>query len=151
MKSIMILPIALAAMAFSLGASDFTGVYALVDKVVLEPSADKPEHIQIWGVFARAQPTTSNDYEAPQRGYLYFKLPKEKEDLARKQWADFKSIAGTRQVAAFGRRHQPQPRVRKADEKPDAPDVFDVGMGVVKVRSDTEYGPIRSLLEYTGR
>jgi hypothetical protein len=36
-------------------ASDFTAVYAQVDKVVLEPNADSPETIQVWGVFSMAK------------------------------------------------------------------------------------------------
>ncbi|HWN99480.1 MAG TPA: hypothetical protein VNS63_09445, partial [Blastocatellia bacterium] len=34
--------------------SDWTGVYARVDKVVFEPNAGAPERIQIWGAFALA-------------------------------------------------------------------------------------------------
>ena len=55
-------------------ASDFTGVYARIDRVVLEPNADSPERIQLWGVFSMAKPNDRNDYLAPARGYLYFKL-----------------------------------------------------------------------------
>ena len=39
-----------------LHASDFTGVYAWIDKVVLEPNSDSPERIQVWGVFSPASP-----------------------------------------------------------------------------------------------
>ena len=131
-------------------ASDMTGVYALIDKVVLEPNAEHPEQIQIWGAFAVAKVEDRNSYESPQRGYLYYTLPAGKEDLARREWADFKAVAGTRQVVAFGNRFQ-KLRLRKTDEKPGGPDVYVVGMGVVKVRSDTDYGPIKSLLEHAGR
>ena len=154
MKSILRLATVFAVIALSLGivhASDQIAVYALIDKVVLEPNADHPERIQISGVFAIAKLNHPNYYEAPQRGTLYFQLPKDKPDLARKEWTDLSRIAGTRQVVAFGSRHQLKPRVRKPGEKPDGPEVYEVGAGVVKVRTDTAYGPIKSLLEYSAR
>jgi hypothetical protein len=131
-------------------ASDLIAVYALVDKVVVEPNSDNPERVQISGVFAMANPNDRNSYQVPQRGYLYFQLPKEHQDISRKEWADLKGIAGTRQVVAFGSRFQMKPRVRKQDEKPEGPDAY-VGVGLVKVRSNTDYAPIKSLLEYSGR
>src|ERR1700682_5785768 len=80
-------------------ASGPIGVYALVDKVAFEPNADKPERIRISGVFSVAEETPDNStvYSAPHRGYLYFGLPRGNEDLARREWADLKSVAGTRQ------------------------------------------------------
>ena len=132
-------------------ASDSVAVYALVDKVALEPSADKPERIQISGVFAIAKPNDRNLYEAPQRGYLYFKTPTGKEDLARKEWTDLQGIAGTHKVVAFGSRSVMKARVRRSGEKPEAADTYEVDTGVVRIRSDTDYGPIKSLLEYSGR
>jgi hypothetical protein len=154
MKSIVGFAAALAGIALSLGtsqASDWVAAYALVDKVVLEPDADKPEQIQIWGVFATAKPNDRNLYDAPRRGYLYFKLPQEKKDLARNEWSDFKGIAGKRKVVGFGNRYTMKLTVRKADEKPKAPDVYEVESGLVKDRSDTDYAPVKALLEYSDR
>jgi len=154
MKSIGNLAAALAVMAFGPGtafASDLVAVYALVDKVVLEPNRDKPEQIQVWGVFATAKPNERNTYEAPRRGYLFFKLPKKKEDLARNEWSDFNRVAAKRQVVGFGNRDMMKPRVRRADEKPKDPDTYEVELGLVKVRSDTDYAPVKSLLEYSDR
>ena len=154
MKPMTSVAMVLAAAALSLGtarASDWIAVYALVDKVVMEPNADKPEQIQLWGVFATATPNDRMHYDAPQKGYLYFKLPKNKADVARNEWNDFKTVAGKRQVVGFGNRFVMKPRVRKADEKPEAPDVYEVELGVIKDRSDTNYAPIKSLLEYKER
>ena len=36
----------------TLRASDFVGVYAVVEKIVLEPSDAAPQRVQIWGAFA---------------------------------------------------------------------------------------------------
>jgi hypothetical protein len=129
-------------------ASDPVAVYALVDKVVMEPNAGKPEQIQIWGVFATAKPNNGNLYEAPQRGYLYFKLPNAKEDLARNEWADFKSIAGKREAVGFGNRYTVKLRLREPDEKPKAPDVYQVELGLVKVQPDTDYPPVKALFAH---
>src|SRR5262245_32232762 len=51
--SVLVVLLALPILAFETGAySDPTGIYARVDKVVLEPNATTPERIQIWGAFA---------------------------------------------------------------------------------------------------
>lgn len=140
-------------------ASGWIAVYALIDKVVLEPNAEKPERIQIWGVFRIA--AWGGGADAPARGYLYLTVPPSwagsgKEVEARKEWNDLKSVAGKRQVVAFGEisfggESNPDYRratVRKADQKPEKPDPYDFGTGVVTLRSDTEYGPVKSLLEF---
>jgi len=130
-------------------ASDFVGVYALIDKVTLEPSADHPERIQISGVFAMAKPDDRNYYLAPQRGYLYFTLPTDRKDLALREWSDLKASAGTHMVVSFGdRAHLQMLKVRKTDEKPGSPDVYPLGFGLTRNRSDTDYSPVKSLLEY---
>ena len=53
-------------------ASDPTAVYTRIERVVLEPNAEAPQAIQVWGVFAMAKPDDRNDYLPPKRGYLYF-------------------------------------------------------------------------------
>jgi len=130
-------------------ASDRVAVYAKVDRVVLEPSAEAPETVQVWGVFAVAQPNNPNDYQPAGRGYLYYKLPANR-DAARREWADLKTVAGTGQLVAFGTRWEGLPRIRQADEKPAGPDVYSVNTGLVKVQGRTDYAPIKSLIEYRG-
>src|SRR5437667_7486122 len=78
-------------------ASDPIGIYALVDKVVFEPSESNPERIQIWGAFAFAI-GYDYAYDKPKRGFLYYKLNSAKKDTCLKEWADLKSAAGTNQV-----------------------------------------------------
>src|SRR5438874_11582026 len=60
-------------------ASGPIAVYALVDKVTFEPNADKPERVRISGVFITAE-ERSDSYSGPQRGYLYFSLPRQNQD-----------------------------------------------------------------------
>ena len=127
-------------------ASDFTGVYARIDKVVVEPSADKPERIEIWGVFAIAQSNNPRDYDAPVRGYLYYTL-RENTEAARREWNDLKQVAGTGEIVAFGNRGRAG-RVRKNGEKAESPDPYATNVGVNKVRGRTDYEPIRALLAF---
>src|SRR5437870_673605 len=63
-------------------ASDPNGIYAFVDKVVLEPSEGAPERIQIWGGFALAE-GNGYQYAPAERGFMYFKLKPGKESVCR--------------------------------------------------------------------
>ena len=55
-------------------ASGPAAIYAIVQKVVLEPSETSPERIQVWGVFS-IWDAAARTYSEPGRGYMYFKLP----------------------------------------------------------------------------
>jgi hypothetical protein len=131
----------------ALHASDPVAVYARVDRVVFAPSADAPQTIQVFGIFSLAVPANPNDYQPAARGYLYFKLAGD-EGLARREWADLKDVAGTKQIVAFGSRFQLKPRLRPASEAPDAPDPYLTAMGLTRVNGRTEYAPIRALIDY---
>jgi tryptophan synthase alpha subunit len=141
-------------------ASGPIGVYALVDKVTFEPNAEKPERIRISGVFITAKETPDNStaYGEPQRGYLYLALSKTKADLAqqelndglaRREWADLKSIAGTRQVVGFGSSWGTKVQVRKSAGDAKVPDVYPMGNGLVKMNSDQPRA--KELLDYKDR
>ena len=114
---------------------------------MLEPDADAPQAIQIWGVFALAKPDDRNDYLAPVRGYLYFTL-KDNTRAARAEWADLNSVAAGSQIVSFGSRYQLKMRVRRADEKPDAPDPYIVSLGLMKAREDSGNPPVRALTAF---
>ena len=126
-------------------ASDPVGIYALVEKVVTEPSEGTPQRVTVWGVFALAEGRSGDEYAEPVYGYLHYSAD-EKPDAARREWADLKSVAGTGQAVAFGSRYKEKGRVRTATEKPGTPDAYPVAMGVTKLRRD-HYGPVRILLE----
>jgi hypothetical protein len=124
-----------ALLAPALRASDPIGVYAYVDRVVFEPSDAAPDRIQVWGGFALAKKTPNRlEYHNPERGYMYFKLRPGEEEVSKKEWADLKSVAGKQQIVAFGSRDaEPQPTIRKADAKPENPDVYPKGFGMTKI------------------
>src|SRR5262249_40876126 len=106
-------------------ASDPAALYARVDRVVLDPNADAPQTVQIWGVFALARPDDRNDYLPPARGYLYFTLPADAR-AARAEWADLSQVAGSGQIVSFGSRYDRAARLRRADERPANPDPYSV-------------------------
>jgi hypothetical protein len=115
-------------------ASDPMGVYAIVDKVVLEPTEAEPTRIQIWGAFALSDGKARADtYGAPQVGYIYYSCPAGQERACRNEWSDLKSMAGKGVGVGFGGRYIATGRVRKAAEQPASPDVYPIKMGVMKV------------------
>ena len=128
-------------------ASDFFGVFAIVDKVTFEPATgDRPDRIVITGLFAISKQQPGDQYDAPQRGYMYFKLG-DKADQARREWNDLKSLAGKKEVVAFGAKYEPKGRVRKADEKAENPDVYQPSQGLLRVRTDSDFIAVKALRE----
>src|SRR5262245_1187928 len=126
--------------------SDFVGIYALVDKVVLEPNDTAPERVQLWGAFATASAVDRNNYDPPQRGYYYYSIAQGKVEICRREWTDFKAIAGTGQVIGFGSRDGQKGRLRKANEKAEGPDPYPVAWGLTRMsQRASAYPPIREL------
>ena len=143
---ILILAAVLVLAGASVRASDPIGLFAKIDKVVLEPNDTAPERIQLWGAFCLADDKDRDSYLAPQRGYLYYKLPAEKPDAARKEWNDLKAAAGSGDVIGFGSRHGAKAKVRSASEKPENADVYPVAYGLVKSsQRGSTYAPIKAL------
>ena len=116
-----------------LAASDPVGVYAVVEKVVFEPSESAPERAQVWGAFAVADRTNNDDYQPAERGYLYYGCPANQARTCANEWADLKSVAGTGAGVGFGGRFLSAGRVRPASEKPSAPDVYPIRIGVMRM------------------
>jgi hypothetical protein len=122
------------------------GIYAIVDKVVLEPATDSPDRIQVWGAFAFANKQDRDSYDAPERGYLYFSCDPRKLEVCHNEWADLKAVAGTGEVVGFGARDLTRPRLRKRDDKPESPDQYPLSFGLVKMRDrNPDYPPVRAL------
>ena len=151
MKSIVCSAAAVLVITLGLGVVNASGpiaVYALVDRVSLEPNADKPERIRISGVFITAE-QRSDVYSTPQRGYLYLGLPRGNDELARREWADLKSVAGTRQVVGFGSSWSAKVRVRKPGEEARSLDDYPMGNGLIKI--NPEQPRAKALLDYKDR
>ena len=89
-------------------ASGPLGIYAIVERIVFEPSDAQPERVQVWGAFAFADggATNPSGFSNAARGYIYFRMPSglspEQMTLVRREWADLKSVAGTGQAVGFG-------------------------------------------------
>ncbi len=100
---------ALATEANTAPPSGIVGIYAIVQRVEVEPNSDG-ERIRIWGAFAFVNGGSTNPLEvtAAKRGQLYFRPPSVSGRTAtsvealRKEFADIKSVAGTGQAIAFG-------------------------------------------------
>jgi hypothetical protein len=147
-------------------ASGNVGIYGIVSKVVFEPNEQAPKQIQVWGAFALAEERLQSIAPA-KRGYLYFKLPSTGADLARKEWADLKAVAGTGQAIAFGRWlytgafeglqsnvpphiFAPEPgygrqadiRVRSETEALSEPAVYATNAGIVKLSANGNHAEI---------
>lgn len=158
-----ILVLIVAAVPVPVRASDQVGVYAAIEKVVLEPNGAAPTAVQVWGAFSFAVPKSSNgtqprpagSFEDPtivsgvygpvQKGYLYFTCEPGKERTCQAEWADLKAVAGTDAIVGFGARYAPSNgRVRKSDERPASPDVYPLNFGVVRMgRPGTPLGQTR--------
>ena len=147
----------------SVSASGPVGVFAVVEKVILEPDDKKPQRIQIWGAFEVWQDGSRTSYSKPEKGYLYYKIPSSPsskipsstvEAATLAIWADVKKVAGTGELVGFGDdgkgpSGQTPGRVRKLTEKPTAPDVFPLGNSFVKVGSaqPTVLADLRAVLQ----
>jgi hypothetical protein len=118
--------------AIAVAASWPIGVYAVVDKVVLEPHDAEPQRVQIWGAFALWDETGAT-FRAPQRGYLYYHCSKEQLRVCQNEWADLKSVAGTGQVVGFGSRSRASGRIRRAGAQASAPQLYPIEFGVVRM------------------
>lgn len=129
----------------ALFASDRLGIYAIVERVVFEPSESAPQRIQIWGAFVVPVPMSSGQYKPAERGYLYFKVAPGKEEITRKEWADLKAVAGTGQGIGFAQywvanpndpsgnpHHALDIRVHKAGDSV-VPDYYPLGIGIMKM------------------
>jgi hypothetical protein len=127
--------------------SDPVGVYAVVEKVVFEPSESAPERVQVWGAFALSDQRNTDDYQAPQKGYLYYSCPANQARTCANEWADLKSVAGTGTGVGFGGRFISGGRVRPASEPPASPEAYPIKMGVVRMTDNTYHGGIVAKLK----
>lgn len=139
-------------------ASGPIGVYALIDKVVLEPNDTAPDRAQIWGAFVVVDAQRRTPIYPAKRGYLYFQLPGEglwrdgvsRSEVTRREWNDLKAVAGSGQAVGFGSSWvgtgsgaptEPY-RVRPASESPAAPNLYVLNAGVVKLSANGSHDEI---------
>jgi hypothetical protein len=103
-------------------------VYLLIDKVVFEPTEEKPARIQIWGTFSLRE---GDSYGPPQRGYLYYAAPGGAEEKCRTEWAVLKKMANNKQLISFGICGEPNVRahLRKPSDKVASPIPYPHGKG----------------------
>ena len=124
-------------------ASGQAQIIGVIERVVFEPNAEAPTRVQLWGAFTIGEYIPARGLTGwtgeRKRGYLYFALPDDSTHIenARREWADLKSVAGTKQAVAFAYwdrfRGDKLMRIRDASAKPDAPDAYRTDIGVTKI------------------
>lgn len=85
------------------------GVYALIDQVAFDQNDHLTTTVRISGIFVVPKQMSSGEYQAPQRGYLYFRIPPGNEQSAKNELSQLKAFAGTGQVVGFGLYWAPNP------------------------------------------
>jgi hypothetical protein len=115
-------------------ASDPVGIYAMIDRVVYMPNAAEARMVQVWGAFAVSEGGPGDNYRKAERGYLLFSLNPSNEPAVRAEWADLRSVEDKGQIVGFGLKPLKGKalRVRCAAEKAENPDVYPLGVGVVR-------------------
>jgi hypothetical protein len=129
--------------------SDPTGVFAILDKVVLKPDAEKPTTLELHGAFAIAAGGRGNEYRAPRRGVLRFGLGRDPEEAV-KQWRELQKHAGTGKIVSFSSRYEQAekgtpPVVTDGAAAPGPMSPYGTGWGL-HVVENVGYGPVRELL-----
>jgi len=135
-------------------ASDPVGVYAIVERVVFEPSEAAPRNVQVWGAFTAAVQPETRSYKPEEaygpvgRGYLYYTCAPAQLSACAAEWSDLKSVAGKMEVVGFSTRWgSPKPRLRLAGEAPASPDPYLMNVGVVKIGKYAEYPSLVAALK----
>ncbi|HEY7473772.1 MAG TPA: hypothetical protein VH679_02080 [Vicinamibacterales bacterium] len=132
-RGLVVTVVAAGTMAIPTLASDPLGAFCIVEKVVFEPG-DCPVRAQVWGACAVANPGNGR-FERAAKGYFYYSVPTGSEEIARAEWMDLKTAAGTGAVVGFGGRRTPIGRFRAENEKPANPDAYPLNTGVVQFNS----------------
>ena len=154
-RAVAVTVLLLGVLVIRVSASGQAGIYAVVERVALDPPTGAAERIQIWGAFAlmerSGQGFTSYVYRKPVRGYMYFEIPAGRNaENARREWKDLALVAGTKNAIAFGYwdsyRGDVMPTVRAADVKPTLPDPYLMDIGLTKLSPGSPGGIVDQLL-----
>jgi hypothetical protein len=85
----------------SLAKGENIGIFALIDRVTFDQDGPSPDTIKIFGLFLIPTPGSDNSWSAPERGYLYFRVPDGAGKDARNEWNQLKAAAGKGRVIGF--------------------------------------------------
>ncbi|HEY0138661.1 MAG TPA: MYXO-CTERM sorting domain-containing protein [Nannocystis sp.] len=127
----------LAGVVPSAQASFPAGVWALVEKVTLEPNADAPNTIRIDGIFmiAKQLPDFAQypGYGEPQVGYMYYSCAEKNLATCVMEWKELLAVAGTEDnCRGWGEQSLPDNgSVRPAPQPQADPDLYPIAMGVL--------------------
>jgi hypothetical protein len=77
------------------------GIYGVIHRVEFEPGGAQPLAVRITGQFVVPVPTSTCGYQAPQEGYLYFRIRPGAERATIEDWNRLKAAAGTGRIVGF--------------------------------------------------
>ena len=136
-------------------ASDPIGIYALIDRVVIEESS--PQRVQVWGVFALSDGNHGDGYRAAQRGYLYYTVKPGKEDIPIARLAG-RPPQGAKLLANPAKGPVRQARLEDLQGRPGPPrgdaeavDVLDVAVGIVDREGQAKADDLQAHLQHAPR
>ena len=110
-------------------ASDPIAIYALIDRVVLEPDSIIPQRIQIHGAFVLQ--IAPGRFRGG-RGYLYYEANPSNPRATFTDWSDLRTLAGTNRVIGFGSRFAPTGRLRLESDSVGTADTYPLGVGIYR-------------------
>jgi len=135
-------------------ASDPVGVYAIVERVVFEPSESAPKTVQVFGAFTAAVQPETRTYKPEEaygpigHGYLFYTCTPAQAATCAAEWSDLKSVAGKNEVVGFGTRWgKAKPRLRLVSDAPSSPDMYETNIGVVKLGKYGDYPTLVAALK----
>jgi hypothetical protein len=111
------------------------GVYALIDRVAIEPAEGRPERILVRGTFIVANDRDPKKAIGPVQGFLAYRIATEWEEGCIQEWQELREAAGTNDVVAFGARGQTNGTVKTRPDDPAEPPDYVLNVGIVR-RSD---------------
>src|SRR5262249_51349579 len=128
-------------------ASERIGYFAVIDRGVMEPDDPAPRRVQLWGAVTMGGGADGRSYTTPARGYLYCAARAGKEAECLKEWRDFERAASKGEVIGFGRssRLAEFDKLRKPTDKVQKPTPYPLNFGLVKIRADANWSPVREL------
>lgn len=127
-------------------ASAPAGVWALVEKVTLQPDANNPTMVRIDGVFMVANEVPDfpmyPGYSVPEYGYMYYNCSNDQIKTCVMEWKELEAASTSdNKCRGWGSQEFPVPKngvVRPTGEPEAKPDLYPISMGVVQGFSPCE-------------
>ncbi|HEY8377350.1 MAG TPA: hypothetical protein VIK91_12730 [Nannocystis sp.] len=112
------------------------GVWALVEKVTLEPDPGKPTRIRIDGLFMVANQDPDfpayPGYSVPRYGYMYYQCDEKQLAVCQMEWQELAAVAMSEdRCRGWGDSNLPDNGVVRTVEPMEKPDTWPISMGIL--------------------